>query len=211
MSYQAINLRKTETMDQSAEVVEIVDVSISGTTLTIDYTVDTFNLDTLTSNATVTVTGDGVDESTDIGVTTEEGSVDISLDWLEDGEEFVIGVSVFENNDLIQMDEWTVEVSESGEGDVTLQINCSEEDGFGLDPDEEEVAFEVEYVDGGPLISGIIVEAEVDGQYAGETTVAGQSIGPGETASGSISIDPPTEPGDYPVRVGIVSGSWQTF
>lgn len=92
------------------------------------------------------------------------------------------------------------------DGDVTLQITSC-----GLDPDGEEVEFEIEYVDGGPLIAGIIVEAEVDGQYEGETSVAGQSIGPGETASGSIDIQPPSEPGRYPVRVGIVTGSWDTF
>ncbi len=216
MSYEAINFRQTFETTGSEQALVIDGVSIDGTTISVDYTVDADPFDF--ANININISGTDVTENfNQSSLPNVQSSVEFDIDWLEDGEEFLITANVTDPDELIQADQWTFEVSETddgsggsggevGDGDVTLQITSC-----GLNTDDEEGEFEIEYVDGGPLIAGIIVEAEVDGQYEGETSVAGQPIGPGETASGSISIDPPTEPGRYPVRVGIVTGSWDTF
>ena len=216
MSYEAVNFRQTFKTTGSEEALVIDNVSIDGTDIVVDYTVDAAPYDF--AEIDINIVGDGVAEYfTQTSLPDVSSSVTFALDFLEDGEDFTITANVIDPDELVQGDQWKFEVSETGDGsggsggevgdeDVTLQItNC------GLNPDDEEVEFEIEYVDGGPLIAGIIVEAEVDGQYEGETSVAGQSIAPGETASGSIDIQPPSEPGRYPVRVGIVTGSWDTL
>lgn len=215
MGYDAVDLRKTFVLDGSEESLVVDSVDVDDTVITINLSTDDLNGGDF-ANINVDLSGTGVDEQFEASVLPNaEVSRSWDFDYLEDGEEFTITANITEPEELLQSDQWKFEIAATGDdkddsavsdGDVILEVSDC-----GLDSEAESVDVEIEYVDGGPLISDIIVEAEVDGQYAGETSVAGQSIGPGETASGSISIEPPTEPGEYPVRVGIVSGSWRTW
>lgn len=213
MSYEAVNFRQTFRLDGSEDAVVVDSVEVDDPEITINWVASDLEGEDF-ANINVNLSGSGVDDQRDMSVFPESsGSFTWDVGFLEDGEEFTVTVNITEPDSIFQSDQWSFDVSSTNgddggvsDGDVTLEVSDC-----GLDPDAESVDVEVEYVDGGPLISDIIVEAMIDGQYGGETSVAGQSIGPGETASGSISIDPPTEPGRYPVRVGIVSGSWRTW
>jgi len=203
--------------DMAISTLNVTDVGQSGKSVVVDYELIGLPFGTVQVNVDATVQGDtGAIASTSVRnfQSSEEASytLTIPLDGSEDGQYTV----------LLQ---WSDDEGNSGQD--TGIVNLTPQDGGGtgggsgsgtegnlevyncsIFPDEggageARVGVEIEYIGDGPVIYGPTAEILVDGSVSATETIAQSGIGPGERKFGSVWVNVPASPGEYPVNVNL--------